>query len=395
MTNFSIVQSRRRIVKESLMHFDYSLMIVTIGLAMVGVLMVYSATKGLLTSKGLNPKYYLERQALWVVLGTVAMFVTIFVDYRHIRRLAYVIYGGVVLGLVGVLSPFGHSALGAQRWFQLGPLQLQPSEFATLAILIMVAFYLGDEEGYLSLKKLGGVLVLAGLPMALVVKQPDIGTAIIIGIVLLSQLVVSRIKLSHLLVLVLFGVLGIYAVIKLHILQKYQLDRLTSFLNTKSNSSTTGYNLAQSKIAIGAGGVYGKGLFHGTQTNLSYVPEQQTDFIFTALGEQFGFVGGSIVIAAFGYVCWRVWHVVSIARDKTGRVLGAGVLSLLAFSIFQNVAMTMGIMPITGIPLPFMSYGGSAALSFFTAVGIALGIGFRNARYLPEDKRALQMMRRE
>ncbi|MDA8196621.1 MAG: rod shape-determining protein RodA [Actinomycetota bacterium] len=377
------------------MHFDYTLMLVTVGLAMVGVLMVYSATKGLLVSKGLNPKYYLERQALWVVLGTVAMFVTIFVDYRHIRRLAYVIYGGVVLGLVGVLSPFGHSALGAQRWFQLGPLQLQPSEFATLAILIMVAFYLGDEEGYISLKKLGGVLVLAGLPMALVVKQPDVGTAIIIGIVLLSQLVVSRIRLSHLIVLVFLGVIGIYLVIKLHILQKYQLDRLTSFLHTNTNSSTTGYNLAQSKIAIGAGGIYGKGLFHGTQTNLSYVPEQQTDFIFTALGEQFGFVGGSIVIGAFGYVCWRVWHVVSIARDKTGRVLAAGVLSLLAFSIFQNVAMTMGIMPITGIPLPFMSYGGSAALSFFTAIGIALGIGFRNARYLPEDKRALQMMRRE
>ncbi|CAG4931630.1 MULTISPECIES: rod shape-determining protein RodA [Acidithrix] len=387
MTTFSMFATRKRVAKESLLHFDYSLVIATLALALVGVVMVYSATKGKLQSGGLNPKYYLERQAIWVVLGFIAMIVTVLIDYRHIRRLAYVVYGGVCLGLLAVLSPIGHSALGAQRWFQLGPLQLQPSEFATLAVLLSAAFFLRDGEGPIPIGRLIGVLALAGLPMALVIKQPDIGTAIIIGVVFLCQLVVARVRLVHLVVLAMLAVFGIYVVIHLHILQKYQLNRLTSFVNPHANNATTGYNLAQSKIAIGSGGLYGKGLFHGTQTNLSYVPEQQTDFIFTAVGEQFGFIGGSLVILGFGFICWRVWHVMSIARDRLGRLLAAGVLGLLSFSIFQNVAMTMGIMPITGIPLPFMSYGGSAALSFFTAVGVALGIGMRNSRYVPDDKR--------
>ncbi len=387
MTTFSLVNDRRRVLKESLLHFDYTLVIATMAVALLGVVMVYTATRGKLIAAGLNPHYYLERQAIWVVLGFAAMILVVMVDYRHIHMLGYVIYGGVVMGLLGVLTPVGKSALGAQRWFQLGPLQLQPSEFAAVAMIIAVAVYLSGESGELSLRKLVGVLALAGVPMLLVVKQPDIGTAIILGVVLISQLVVARIRLLHLVVLFVLGVFGIYMVIHLGILKSYQLQRLTSFMNPKSALSSSGYNLAQSKIAIGAGGVFGKGLFHGTQTNLAYVPEQQTDFIFTAVGEQLGFVGAGILLLFFGYICWRVWRVGVNARDQFGRLLAIGVLAFLAFSIFQNAAMTMGIMPITGIPLPFMSYGGSAALSFFGAVGIALGVGMRNARYLPEDRR--------
>ncbi len=387
MTTFSLVHDRKRVLKESLLHFDYTLVIATMAVALLGVVMVYTATRGKLIAAGLNPHYYLERQAIWMVLGFVAMIITVMIDYRHIHALGYVVYGGVVMGLLGVLTPVGKSALGAQRWFQLGPLQLQPSEFAAVAMILAVSVYLSRESGDLSPRKLAGVLVLAGVPMLLVVKQPDIGTAIILGVVLISQLVVARIRLLHLGILFLLGVFGIYMVIHLGILKSYQLQRLTSFMNPKSALSSSGYNLAQSKIAIGAGGVFGKGLFHGTQTNLAYVPEQQTDFIFTAVGEQLGFVGAGILLLFFGYICWRVWRVAVVARDQFGRLLAIGVLAFLAFSIFQNAAMTMGIMPITGIPLPFMSYGGSAALSFFTAIGIALGVGMRNARYLPEDRR--------
>ncbi len=387
MTTFSVVSDRRRIAKESLLHFDYSLLIATVMVAFLGVLMVYTATREKLVLAGLSPKYYLERQGIWVLLGIAAMLATVMIDYRHIKALGYVIYGGVVMGLLGVLTPIGKRALGAQRWFQLGPLQLQPSEFASLAIIIAVAIFLARESGPLPVKRLVGVLALAGVPMLLVVKQPDIGTAIILGVVLLAELVMARIRMLHLVGLLLAGALGIYVVIHLGILQSYQLKRLTSFVNPAGTYSNTGYNLAQSKIAIGAGGVFGKGLFHGTQTNLAYVPEQQTDFIFTAVGEQLGFVGAGLLLAAFGFICWRVWRVVAVARDQLGRLLAAGVLALLAFSIFQNAAMTMGIMPITGIPLPFMSYGGSAALSFFTAIGIVLGIGMRNSRYIPEDRR--------
>ena len=387
MTTFSVVSDRRRIAKESLLHFDYSLLIATVMVAFLGVLMVYTATREKLVLAGLSPKYYLERQGIWVLMGIAAMLVTVMIDYRHIKVLGYVFYGGVVMGLIGVLTPIGKRALGAQRWFQLGPLQLQPSEFASLAIILAVAIFLSRETGPLPMRRLVGVLALAGVPMLLVVKQPDIGTAIILGIVLLAELVMARIRMLHLVGLLLVGALGIYVVIHLGILQSYQLKRLTSFVNPSGTYSTTGYNLAQSKIAIGAGGVFGKGLFHGTQTNLAYVPEQQTDFIFTAVGEQLGFLGAGLLLGAFGFICWRVWRVVVVARDHLGRLLAAGVLAFLAFSIFQNAAMTMGIMPITGIPLPFMSYGGSAALSFFTAVGIVLGIGMRNSRYLPEDRR--------
>ncbi len=389
MTTFSMVANRKRVLKESLLHFDYSLMIATISIAIVGIVMVYTATKVKLAEAGLSSKYYLERQTIWVVLGIVIMLVTVLIDYRHVKAMGYVVYGGVTIGLLGVLSPVGKRALGAQRWFQLGPLQLQPSEFASLAILIAVAIYLSSESGQIGLKKLIGVLILAAVPMLLVIKQPDVGTAIILGIVLGAQLVVARVRLVYLLGLLVIGSIGVYLIIHLGILQSYQLQRLTSFVNPQASANSYGYNLAQSKIAIGAGGIFGKGLFHGTQTNLSYVPEQQTDFIFTALGEQLGFIGAGTILVLFGWVCFRVWRVMAIARDKKGRLLAAGVLSLLTFSIFQNVAMTMGIMPITGIPLPFMSYGGSAALSFFAAVGIALGVGLRNSRYLPEDRREL------
>lgn len=387
MTTFSMVADRKRVIKESLLHFDYSLMIATIAIALVGILMVYTATKVKLVAAGLNPKYYLERQTIWVILGIITMLVVVLIDYRHVRALGYVVYVGVTIGLLGVLSPVGKRALGAQRWFQIGPLQLQPSEFASIAIVIAVAIFLSSESGEVSLRKLIGVLILAAIPMALVVKQPDIGTAIILGIVLAAQLVVARVRLVYMAFLFVVGAIGVYLIIHLGILQSYQLKRLTSFVNPQASANSYGYNLAQSKIAIGAGGFFGKGLFHGTQTNLSYVPEQQTDFIFTALGEQLGFIGAGTVLLLFGWVCFRVWRVVAISRDKKGRLLAAGVLGLLAFSIFQNIAMTMGIMPITGIPLPFMSYGGSAALSFFAAIGIALGVGMRNSRYLPEDRR--------
>ena len=387
MNTFSIVGDRKRVVKESLLHFDYALAIVTLAVAVLGVLMVYTATREKLIVAGLSPKYYLERQAIWVLLGFVVMVVAVFIDYRHIRNIGYVIYGAVVLGLLGVLTPVGKRALGAQRWFQLGPLQLQPSEFASLAVIVAVAVYLAGVNDALPLRKLIGVLALVGVPMILVVKQPDIGTTLIIGFVLLAQLVVARVRLPHLAVLGAIGAVGIFAIIHLGILQSYQLARLTSFVNPHASYSGSGYNLAQSKIAIGAGGVFGKGLFHGTQTNLAYVPEQQTDFIFTAVGEQLGFVGAGGLLIAFGFICWRVWRVASIARDPLGKLLSSGVLALLVFSIFQNVAMTIGIMPITGIPLPFMSYGGSAAISFFVAIGLALGIGMRNSRYLPEDRR--------
>ncbi|MDA8081243.1 MAG: rod shape-determining protein RodA [Actinomycetota bacterium] len=376
-----MLADRSRSWTQTLLHFDFSLFLVTVSIAFLGVIMVYSATREQLILAGLNQYSYLERQALYVMFGVVVMFVLVTIDYHQLGSLGFVAYGGVVLALLAVLTPIGKRALGSQRWFQLGPLQLQPSEFAALAIILAIAVYLqAHQEDPMDAVMLVRILVIAGVPMILVIKQPDIGTALVMGFVLLTMLVLARVSLAWLAVLAALGVVAVVAILVLGVLQKYQLQRLTSFVNPNTSALQSGYNLAQSKIAIGSGGLFGQGLFHGTQTNLSYVPEQQTDFIFTALGEQLGFVGAGGLLALYAFMTWRVWSIMKRARDPLGKMLAGGVLGFLAFSIFQNAGMTMGIMPITGIPLPFLSYGGSAALAFFAAIGLVLNVGMRNPR---------------
>ncbi|MCL5077474.1 MAG: rod shape-determining protein RodA [Actinobacteria bacterium] len=367
--------------RQTLLHFDFTLFAVTVSTAFLGVIMVYSATREKLILAGLNRYSYLEHQAVYVLIGIVVMFVIVTIDYHQLGNLGFLAYGAIVMALLGVLTPIGKRALGSQRWYQLGPVQFQPSEFAALAIILAIAAYLQahqDEE--LDAKMLVKILVMAGFPMLLVIKQPDIGTALVMGSVLLTMLVLAKVPLKWLAVLFLLGALAIVAILSLGILQKYQLQRLTSFVNPKTSALQAGYNLAQSKIAIGSGGLFGTGIFHGPQTNLSYVPEQQTDFIFTAVGEQLGFVGAGGLLLAYAYMVWRVWCIMKRAKDPLGRMLAGGVLGLLAFSIFQNAGMTMGIMPITGIPLPFMSYGGSAVLAFFASIGLVLNVGMRNPK---------------
>ncbi len=376
-----MLAERSRSWTQTLLHFDFTLFIVTVSIAFLGVVMVYSATREQLILSGLNQFSYLEHQAIYVMLGILVMFIIVTVDYHQIGSLGFVAYGGVVLALLGVLTPIGKRALGSQRWFQLGPVQLQPSEFAALAIILSIAAYLHvHQEDEMNAKMLVKLLAIAAVPMLLVIKQPDIGTALVMGFVLLTMLVLARVSLGWLAVLFVLGAVAVAAILALGILQKYQLQRLTSFVNPNTSVLQGGYNLAQSKIAIGSGGLFGKGLFHGTQTNLSYVPEQQTDFIFTAVGEQLGFIGAGGLLLLYAYMTWRVWSIMKRAKDPLGKMLAGGVLGFLAFSIFQNAGMTMGIMPITGIPLPFLSYGGSAALAFFTAIGLVLNVGMRNPR---------------
>ncbi len=375
------MDDRKKQIREKVLRFDFALAIVSIGIAAFGVLMVYSATKDAMIQQGLSQYYYLERQALYVVLGVAVMIIVALVDYRRISSLAYLMYGGLILGLVGVYIPhIGKTALGAQRWYQLGPFQLQPSEFASVVIIIAMAYYIDSLDGPITLKNLIQLLVMVGIPMVLIIKQPDIGTGLVVGIGAASLLAVDRTPGRYLMFLALGGILGVYLIVHLGVLHKFQLARLTSFLNQNKNPfGANGYNLTESKIAIGSGGFWGKGLFNGTQTNLSYVPEQQTDFIFTAVGEQLGFVGTASVIAAFGFVSYRIWRSMRLAKDPLGRLIVAGIFGLFVYSIFQNAGMTVGIMPITGIPLPFMSYGGSAMLTFFAIIGLVLNISMRRS----------------
>jgi rod shape determining protein RodA len=344
--------------------------------AALGVLIVYSATRAKLVLAGVNPHYYLDRQALFAVLGVGAMALFTVVDYHRLQELAGVAYGGLVLALLAVLSPLGSRALGSQRWFSLAGFQVQPSAFASLTLVVFVAAYVATTEGELESRRVATLLGLAALPTLLVVEQPDLGTGITMVVVLVSMLVVAGVRARYLVVLALLAVAGTLVVIHLGMLKRYQLDRLTAFVHQNGSPAThpAVYNLAESKIAIGSGGLLGKGLFHAPQTNLAYVPEQQTDFVFTAVGEQLGFVGAATLLGLFGVIVWRLWQAARGAKDVLGRLLCAGVLGLVGFSVFENVGMTMGIMPITGIPLPFVSYGGSAMVAACAAVGVAANV---------------------
>ncbi|HEX6476540.1 MAG TPA: rod shape-determining protein RodA [Acidimicrobiales bacterium] len=377
-------------------HIDVLLAFATFAVAAMGVLMVYSATRGKLELAGADPRFYLKKQLLYAVIGVAVMVVVMLIDYHQFEILGAIAYGAVLLGLLAVLSPIGRSALGSQRWFQVGSFQLQPSAFATLALILAMASYLRRRQGDIMLRHVLVLLVMAGIPILLVYKQPDLGTAMVMAASLLVMMVVAGVKGRYLAALGLLAVLGIVAVVQLGVLKQYQVQRLTSFVHQtpagqttpaapNSNSTSTQnqqatYNLAQSKIAIGSGGTTGKGLFNGSQTNLNYVPEQQTDFIFTAVGEQLGFVGAASLLALFAIILWRILRAAQMARDKLGTLLCGGVLGLIGLSVFQNAGMTMGIMPITGIPLPFMSYGGSATIAFFAAIGIVLNVGMRRVR---------------
>ncbi|ACU53895.1 rod shape-determining protein RodA [Acidimicrobium ferrooxidans DSM 10331] len=360
--------------------YDALLWLLAAAVGVFGVVMVYSATRNQLELAGLSPHYYLDRQAIFWVLGLIVMSVVAALDLEWLGRLGYWIYGAVLLGLVAVLSPVGSSALGSQRWFQLGPIQVQPSEFAPIGVMFGIAAYLSGRDGPRTWREVAVVLALGGVPALLVVKQPDLGTGIVVGIVTMVLLVMGGATGRQLLVILVAGVLGIIAVVHLGLLKHYQLERLLSFVNPQSATQTYGYNLVQSKIAIGSGHIFGTGLFKGSQTNLAYVPEQQTDFIFTAVGEQLGFIGAGSLVLVYGIMLARSYRVLRSAADRVSMLLVAGAIAWIGFSVFQNIGMTIGIMPITGIPLPFVSYGGSAMLGFSSAVGIVLSAGSRRLR---------------
>ncbi len=358
---------------------DVVLMGIATVLALAGVVVIYSATRDKLAIQGINPHYYLERQAIFVVLGVGVMVVLAMVDYRRLEHLSTVVYVGIVLALLGVLA-IGTSSNGSTRWFSLGFLQIQPSEFATLALILVVSTYCARRPEGIGFRDMVRLLLLAAVPILLVIKQPDLGTGIVLTVVLLVLLAVAGLPGRYLVLLVVAGIVAVIGAVKFGLLHQYQLDRLISFIHPNRSSAALVYNVNQAKDAIGSGGMFGTGLFHGAQTNLAYVPSQQTDFIFSAIGEQLGFVGAAGILFLLGVLAWRMLRTAQLAREPFGRMLAAGCFTLVAFSVFENVGMNIGLMPVAGIPLPFFSYGGSAALTFFASVGVVAGITGRGAR---------------
>ena len=374
----------RKELRSPLRYADYSLGLVAVVLAAIGVALNYSATWRILEFNGQDPATFAKRQILFVAIGIVVMLAATFLDYRLYKDFANSAYLVVMLALVGVLF-FGVERNGARAWYELPgqTFQIQPAEFAKVAVIVALAAFVANQGGHLRLVTLSNAYLMLAVPLVLIYLQPDLGTMLVFVAIGMGVLLVAGAQLKHIFVTSLIGVVVVVAMFNSDnlggpaLLRQTQEQRLTAFLDPGFDVQGASYNITQSQIAIGAGGLRGQGWLQGTQTNLNLVPEQETDFIFTALGEEFGFVGVSVLLLLYAYMLARIWFIARASNDLFGAFACVGALSMLTFQIFQNIGMTMGIMPITGIPLPFLSHGGSSTLVAFGLVGLVINVSAR------------------
>ena len=359
-----------------LRNIDLPLLGATAALVAFGLVMVYSTTR-----TGPHPAAFVRSQVLHLAVGVVIGIVLLAVDYRSLAGGARGLYVANLLLLAAVLV-LGRTSFGAQRWISLGPLgQFQPSEFAKLAIVITLAKHLADRPGpYASPLDLLPFLAHIALPVLLIFRQPDLGTALVYGAILVGMVYAGGARRRDLAGLAAAGFL-VWPVLW-HVLKDYQRRRLLVFLDPSLDPLGSGYGIIQSKIAVGSGRVLGEGLFAGTQNVLQFVPEHHTDFIFSVIGEELGFVGAIVLLGLFLLWLTRGARIATQARDRFGALVAVGIVSMVAFHVFVNVGMTVGIMPITGIPLPFVSFGGSALMTMLWATALLLNIGMRRQKIL-------------
>ena len=357
--------------------WDWLLFAVTCALTVLGTVLVWAATEPALRQAGLDPHTYLKKAILWAVLGFVLMMITASLDYRRIRRWTPYIYGLSLLLLLAVLA-VGQSVNGAKAWISVpGGFQVEPSEFAKLGLILSAAWLLSrrnDPSGRPRLRDAAYAALAAAPLIILVEREPALGVMLVLVFTLAGIVVVSGIRLYWVLSLLAAVVAAIYVIAKMHLLKGYQLTRLTSFLHPAQDLAGSGYNGLQAKIAVGSGGLHGEGLFHGTFTGGNFVPSVQTDFIFTVAGEELGFVGAAAIVALLGIIVFRAIRAAQIADDLFGMLVASGVAIWFIFQTFVNVGMTIGIMPITGLPLPFISYGGSAIFADMIAIGLVQSV---------------------
>jgi len=367
---------RSRLEASPLRHFDWLLVGSCIAITALGLLMISSTTHQRIPG---DPYYFVKRQMLFAAIGIVVMVVVLCIDYRRMRDYAMVFYGGTIFLLLAVLAPVGSNIKGHQAWFQLpGGFTLQPSEMAKFGIIVALAGYCNQYRGELDAWRLTTIIALACVPIGLVLLQPDLGTVMVLALIIVALLSVAGVTGKQMIILGLLAITGVYAVVGLGLMKQYQIDRLTVFIDPESGTSQgTAYNQRQSTQTIANGRITGEGLEQGSQTQGGFVPEQHTDFIFTSVAEELGFVGSAVLLALFAIVMWRTWRTARLARDFFGVLVCVGVLAMLAFQMFENMGMTMGIMPVTGIPLPFMSYGGSSLITTFACVGLVANVSMR------------------
>ncbi|MCH1512827.1 MAG: rod shape-determining protein RodA [Acidimicrobiales bacterium] len=354
------------------LHIDLALILSVVVLAITGIFMVYSATRG--TDPDLYDRSFLSRQLLNVVLGFCVMVFAALVPYRRLRDWVPILFWGSSFMLLLVLTPLGVERNGTRAWFEFGQFQLQPSEICKVAFIFALASYLEQFDGHLNQKQLIYALFLSAVPLGLILLETDVGSALVFIAITMGMLLVGGAQTRHIFLMTIAGITGVITIWSTGLLQEYQRDRLTSFIDPVSSQTEAAYQQTQAQIAIGSGGLRGQGFGQGQQTRGEFVPEQHTDFIFSVVGEEFGFVGAVVVLGLFAVVIWRCWRTAKKSSDLLGALICVGVLCMIMFQMFQSVGMTLGIMPITGIPIPFVSYGGSSALTTFIAIGLVLNV---------------------
>ncbi|MBM9508334.1 rod shape-determining protein RodA [Actinacidiphila acididurans] len=355
---------------------DWLLLFAVALLCGIGTLLVYSATRNRTNLTHGDHYYFLIRHLMNAGIGLALAIGAMVIGHRRMRGLVPFLYAFSILGILAVLSPLGSTVNGAHSWIVIGGgFSIQPSEFVKVAIILGMAMVLsarvdaGDQK-HPDHRTVLQALGIAVLPILIIMLMPDLGSIMVLASIILGVLLASGSSKRWVVGLIFAGIAGSLLVWKLGVLSKYQVDRFAAFANPALDPSGVGYNTSQARIAIGSGGLLGKGLFHGTQTTGQFVPEQQTDFVFSVAGEELGFVGAAFIILLVGVVLWRACAIARQATDLYGTIVAAGVVAWFAFQSFENIGMTLGIMPVAGIPLPFVSYGGSSMFANFVAIGL-------------------------
>ncbi|MFI6060326.1 rod shape-determining protein RodA [Streptomyces sp. NPDC051286] len=359
---------------------DWPMLGSAVALSFIGAALVYSATRGRDSLNHGDPYYFLLRHALNTGIGFALMVGTIWLGHRTLRGAVPVLYGLSVLLILAVLTPLGATVNGAHAWIIIGGgFSLQPSEFTKITIILVMAMVLaarvdaGDQQ-YPDHRTVAKAIGLALVPMVIVMGMPDLGSVMVMAVIVLGVLLASGASNRWVFGLLGAGVAGAVAVWQLGLLDDYQIARFAAFANPALDPAGVGYNTNQARIAIGSGGLTGTGLFHGTQTTGQFVPEQQTDFVFTVAGEELGFLGAGLILVLLGVVLWRACRIARETTELYGTIVAAGIIAWFAFQAFENIGMTLGIMPVAGLPLPFVSYGGSSMFAVWVAIGLLQSI---------------------
>ena len=373
----------RRARRSPIAGFDPLLTICVSLLLIIGTLLVYSATRQWYAANGLDPQYYLKRHVINITIGAVLAWAVTVIDYRLLRAYTPFVWGAGVLGLIIVLIPgLGSEINGAKAWIALpGGFQVQPAELAKISIIVGMSMLLAErthQSDEPNAREILRALIVAGVPVLFIILQPDMGTVFIISAVVVSIIAASGAPLRWVVGLLLIALLGGFVATKAGVINEYQIKRLQSFVDPNADSNGAGYQLRQARITVGSGGLIGTGLFNGPQTNGRFVPEQQTDFIFTVAGEEMGFLGSATILILLVLILMRAFTIARKSTDPFGTLVSVGVIAWFSFQIFENIGMTLGLMPMTGVPLPFMSYGGSSMFANMIGFGLLQNIHTRH-----------------